>query len=391
MISRKQYARLIVTFALLGTAASVRLQGTEGVNLIGLGPVQKSLAGAGVADPKGSCSVLSNPAGLTGLDRQLSLSTHLFMPSRTLDSNVNPAPESSDDTVFFIPTFSAKLGEWAGIHWGFGVFGSSGMGTDYEDSRIHYYGGDSRAEYGVAKLVLAGAVDLGNGWSVGAGPVIVLSRMRTDMLDATMTPGSDEWDYAWGLGYSLGILKRWERWSIGASFLSEQYQEKWDKYRSLMSQRLSLPEQVQVGVAYQVTDAVEVMFDYRFVHWSGVPQWGDEPDEGGFGWDDQHCFKLGVEWKVDPKLTLRTGVSYGKSPIDSSAVFANGLFPAITETHAAIGFTYHVSERIDLHGTYTHAFHNAITDDGSQMGGWGTGTRISMHQNAVSAGMTWHF
>jgi long-chain fatty acid transport protein len=331
---------------------------------------------------------------MTQLDRQLDWSMHLFLPDRSLESSVKLGPGSSktdDDSFFFIPTFSTSLGEWQGLSWGFGVFGSSGMGTDYDTPRIPYFGGDSRADYGVAKMIVAGAKDLGNGWSIGAGPVFVLSRMRTNMIDNTYTPGCDDWDYAMGIGYSVGVLKKWDRWSLGASYLSEQYHQKWDKYRSLMGQRLSLPEQVQLGVACQVTEAVEIMLDYRFIHWSGIPQWGDEPNQGGFGWDDQHCFKLGVEWVVSPKLSLRSGVSYGKSPIDSSAVFANGLFPAIIETHATAGLTYRFSEKIDLHASYTHAFHNRETDDGSQMGGMGEGTEISMHQNAVTAGLTYHF
>jgi len=393
MAFRFMCIRSVASLALFLAAMGGGVHATEGVNLIGMGPIQKSLGGAGVASVKNSSWVLLNPASLTELDRQFSSSMHLLMPTRSLDSS--PAfgsltDKSTDDSVYLIPTFSAKLGEWLGVHWGVGFFGSSGMGTDYDNARIPYFGGDSSAQYGVGKLVLAGAVDLGDGWSVGAGPVVVLSRIRTDMFNG-VAPSADDWDYAWGIGYSVGVLKRWDRLSIGLSYLSEQRQEVWDKYTDLMHKPLSLPEQVQVGISYAVTESLEVMLDYRFVHWSGVPQWGDEPNAGGFGWDDQHCVKLGVEWEANEDLTLRAGVSYGKSPIDSSAVFANGLFPAIMETHVALGFTYRWSEKLDLHATYVHAFYNSLTDDGSQMGGMGKGTSFSMYQNGVSAGMTYHF
>lgn len=360
--------------------------------MIGVGPIQKSLAGAGVASPQDSSWILLNPASLTQLERQADVSVCVFAPNRSLDSSANPpAGRTSDDSMFFVPTVSAKLGVWNGLHLGLGLFGSSGMGTDYDDPRILGPGGDSRAEYAVAKLVLAGAVDLGDGWSIGAGPVLVLSRMRTDMLDGTMTPSSDEWDYAFGVGYTVGIMKRWDRLSLGASYLSEQYQEKWDEYRSLMPQRLNLPEQVQVGLAYALTESVEVMLDYRFIHWSGVPQWGDEPNDGGFGWHDQHCFKLGVQWVVNPEFTLRAGLSHADSPIRSNAVFANGLFPAVPETHVSLGFTYRLTEKMDLSMTYTHAFYKSVTDDGSQLGGWGTGTTIGMYQNSLTTGLAYRF
>lgn len=389
MVLRHRQQQWVLAWLLL-LAGLVVVQATEGVNTIGQGAVQKSLAGAGVASPQDSSWVLLNPAVLPRIGCQADVSLSVFAPDRSLDSSQNSAGRSDDDSIFFIPTASAKLCAWNDIHLGIGLFGSSGMGTKYDNARIPWFGGDSQAEYAVAKLIIAGAVDLGDGWSIGAGPVLVVSRMRTDMFNG-VGPSSNKWDYAFGGGLSIGVVKRWERLSIGASYLTEQYQEKWDEYRDLMPNRLDLPEQVQIGVAYAITDSVEVMLDYRFIHWSAVPQWGDEPDEGGFGWHDQHCFKAGVQWRVNEDFTLRAGVSHADSPIRSDAVFANGLFPAITETHVACGFSYRLNEKMDLNMSYTHAFHNSLTDDGSQLDGRGEGTKITMHQNSVTAGLTYRF
>ena len=392
-VSRRRFGWRVLLAGLVGLLA-VPLGATEGVNMIGSGPVQESLAGAGAAHPVDSTWVLLNPAALTVLPRQLSLSYEVFAPDRSLDSSQapagNPAGRTSDHASFYIPALSASLGEWQGIHWGLGLFGTSGMGVDYSQARIPGMGGDTRSEYSVAKLFLAGAVDLGDGWSVGAGPVLVMSRMRTDMVHSTGV-SSDAWDTSLGAGLSLGVYKTWDRWRFGVAYLTEQFQQEWDEYESLMRDPLNLPPQLQVGVAYDVTERVTLLLDYRLVHWEAVPQWSDDPNDGGFGWSDQHIVKIGVEWRATDRLTWRGGLSHGNSPIDESAVFANGLFPAIMETHAALGVSYQVSACLDLHATVTHAFHESLTDDGSQLGGMGRGTSISMHQSTVNLGLGWRF
>jgi long-chain fatty acid transport protein len=52
----------IAVAALLATAT---VWATDGINLIGVGPVQQGTAGAGVASAKDSTWLILNPAGLT--------------------------------------------------------------------------------------------------------------------------------------------------------------------------------------------------------------------------------------------------------------------------------------------------------------------------------------
>ena len=72
----------VITFA-----AAAQLFATEGINLIGVGPVQQGTAGAGVASAKDSTWLILNPAGLTDVDMGVDASLQLFAPVRTINSD----------------------------------------------------------------------------------------------------------------------------------------------------------------------------------------------------------------------------------------------------------------------------------------------------------------
>ncbi len=265
-----------------------------------------------------------------------------------------------------------------GVDYDYGRVGADTNGDfipDTPQDRV-----DQLAELSVAKLTLTYARELGNGWSVGAGPVFVLSRLRTDMLNPQFVPQSGDWDTAFGAGVIAGVNKKVnERLSIGASYLSEQYMTEFDEYSDLLDGSLNLPQQLTVGLAYSIRTNVEVALDYRWLGWSQLDTLGDQ-----FGWDDQNIVKAGLTWDVNDRLTLRGGVSHGNSPIgDGSATFANALFPAIMETHLSTGLSYQFDAfRLDL--AYTHALDTSRFDSA-------TGTSISMYQNSLTIGAGWEF
>jgi len=381
---------IIAGILLLTTTATFA---TEGINLIGLGPVQKGTAGAGVAAAKDSTWLLLNPAGLTKIPRSVDASFEIFAPERDIRSSTNPgAGTQHDDNIFFVPSLSASLGccGSTNAYLGIGLFGTSGMGVWYDEPRIAAIAGrDRHSELQVAKIILAFAYDLGNGWSVGAGPVLAISRMRTDMFNGT-APGSDDWDTAYGGGAVFGVQKSWNRCSIGASYLTEQWMSEFDEYSVLMPDSLNLPPQFQIGFAVDALTNLEVAVDYRFIHWERVGMWSSTPP-GGFGWEDQHIGKIGITWKATGRLTLRSGLSHGNSPINDEDVFANALFPAIVKTHLAGGFSYAITEKLDLHATFMHAFKQKFTDDGSTMGGIGTGTSIHLAEDTLTLGLGYQF
>ena len=315
----------LITTAVIMAAATTQLFATEGVNLIGIGPVQQGTAGAGVASAKDSTWLILNPAGLVDLEPSVDSSLQIFAPVRTINSTLSGgAGELEDDSMFVIPTISTAFGCCHGENGfvGLGLYGTSGMGVDYGFGRV---GGDSNSdgmpdmaqdmvdqmtELSVAKMTATYALRFGDsGFSVGAGPVIVLARFRTDMLDPTFTPSSGSWDTAYGFGGIFGVNQRLGRLSLGASYMTEQNLTDFDEYDNLFIDSLNLPQQLTVGAAYNVLDNVEVALDYRWIGWGELTTMGDQ-----FGWDNQNVVKAGITWVATDALTLRCGVSVWQIP-----------------------------------------------------------------------------
>lgn len=405
---RKLLGLILATQVLAGSVAFA----TDGHQMIGVGALQKGTAGAGVASAKDATWVLLNPAAIDGLDRRVDVSLEVFAPDRSITpdgpglSNLGGAPlanagvgSASDDSVFLTPATGVII-PLDNATLGFGLYGVNGMGVDYAIPRTSIPGAsgqlfDRRTEYAVAKFAAAVAYPVGDGLVLGASIIGDIARFRADLLTASFaqTLGGWDWDTAYGVGFQLGVLKRFERLSVGASYISRQWMEEFDKYGDLFKGSLDIPQIVQAGLAYRLREDLEFVADYKFIDWDSVHQLGDAPANGGFGWEDQHVIKFGVEWTTTERCSLRGGFSTSESPIDEDAVFANALFPAIVEDHLTFGSSYRLTDRDDLHLAYMHAFENTLRESG---GGdffsvAGTGTEISLAENSYTLQYTRRF
>jgi long-chain fatty acid transport protein len=361
--------RLVATAVALA-AITTQVHATEGINLIGIGPVQQGTAGAGVASAKDSTWLILNPAGLTDVEMGVDASLQYFAPVRTVAIGTG---KQEDDSAFVIPSLSGSFGCCHGENGfiGLGLYGTSGMGVDYNPG---IPGMGSMTEISIAKMTATYAYKAGDsGFSVGAGPIFVLSRLRTDMMGS-----SGEWDTAYGAGAIVGVNQNLGPITIGGSYMSEQFMSDFDDYKALMPESFNLPQQLTVGAAWNMLENLELALDYRWVGWKELDTLGDQ-----WGWDNQNIVKAGVTWGVSDALTLRGGISYGESPIDEDTAAPNALFPAIMETHLACGASY-AWEKWAAHLAYIHALENEITATGG-------GPTISMYQNSLTAGVTYKF
>ncbi len=400
---RRRVLLPVVAVALMITAIQTAWA-TDGHQLIGIGALQEANGGAGVASPKDSTWVLLNPAGIVDLDRRFDFSFEYFRPYRYIEPHGLILPNSAagrmqDDGAFPIPAMGLIFPHGQGA-FGVGLFAVNGMGVDYRNSRtiiprIFGQNFDRRTQYGVMKLSLAYAYKFDNGWALGVSANLDYERFKTDMLTLGFweTSGKNNWDDGFGGGLTVGVYKNWDRWSLGAAYTTPQWVQTFDKYKDLLPDPLDLPQTVQAGVSFKATPDVELLLDYKFINWTGVNQIARAPIQGGFGWKDQHVVKAGVNWTVNPKWTLRSGVSYGNSPITDKAVFANALFPAITELSATAGVSYAITENSDIHFTYEHAFGNTLTDSGKGdlFSLVGKGTKIHLDENCFTVQYSYKF
>lgn len=403
MLALKLIYRPIVLLGLFFSTMPLAF-GADGNELIGVGAIQQGTVGAGIAYPQDSTWALLNPAGMVELGKQLDLSLefldiHRGYRPRGFPLIVNTAAvKLTDGSGVWIPSFGMvwPLNDRSAL--GFGNFGVQGNTADFSEPRVTLAiptNGDRRSQLEIARIPLSYGYEFDNGWAVGGSILGVASRFRTDNLTLQLRPteGDNEWDYAFGIGVQFAVYKRWEHIAFGATWRSRQAMQQYDKYEDLFKWNLDLPQTVQAGVAWHVTEKLHVLADYKWQDWSALKQFSETTIRGGLGWEDQHIFKFGVVYDLNDRWILRAGYSHGNSPIPDDSVFANATTPALAEDHASIGFTYRLTERSELSFAWEHSFPEERTDSGrgDLFSILGRGTRASFQEDGTVVQYTFKF
>ena len=237
--------------------------------------------------------------------------------------------------------------------------------------------------------------------SIGGSIVIAGQFFRAEGLEAfedlgfTSSSGNltgEGWDSSFGGGIRLGWLGKFyeDRFNVGINYSSRVYMSEFDKYKNAFAEQgdFDIPENFAIGFGFAVTPDVGLAFDIQRIFWSDVASIGNPgpsiyaPITGnlfdlcpgpnkdpcklggdlglGFGWQDQTVFKIGVDWRVNEKLSLRGGWNYGESPITGDQVLFNMLAPATPEHHLTLGGGYNFSKTIVLDMNLMIAFLNTI-------------------------------
>ena len=137
-----RFTRIAVVAALLASASSA--YATNGMRMIGFGPVQNSMGGVGVGATLDAASVLSNPAGMSELGGRVDFGATYFLPTVKYSAsgidaaapqpglvNQPGATFTSDKGASPIPAFGLIVpidSQWT---FGIGAYGVAGMGVDY--------------------------------------------------------------------------------------------------------------------------------------------------------------------------------------------------------------------------------------------------------------------
>jgi long-chain fatty acid transport protein len=173
---------------------------------------------------------------------------------------------------------------------------------------------------------------------------------------------------------------------------------KFDKYRGLFAEGgdFDIPENYNVGLAFQAMPNLTLALDYQRINYSGVSAIGNSSSNPaqlgssngpGFGWKDINVWKLGAAYKMDDKLTLRAGYNHTDNPIQSADAMFNILAPGVVQDHMTLGMSYAVSKTSDLTVSYMHAFKHSVSGpDGLPAGGTDT---ISMYQDSLGVAYSW--
>jgi long-chain fatty acid transport protein len=405
--------------AMIATSA----QATNGDNLMGIGPISRSMGGVGIAAPQDAISaVFANPAAMCFgpfcPSSEFNFAGTLFMPK--VDAKVTLGgttyQANSASSIYSIPAigFSVPITNNMPL-WRFGLaaYGVTGLGADYrntalDQSRFAGFGGNPliAGEYTnlqIMKFAPSIAFEPSNNFSLGMA-------FHIDYATLDMRSGSST---GYGFGVQLGaIYKPHDRISLGLTYVTPQtvtHSKVRDFDGNGVADDLDLqsPQQVGIGIAFDIipnTFLIEV--NGKWINWANAKGYND------FDWEDQYVFGLGAQYKVTPKLSLRAGYNYGKNPVKEHTNFS-GLdpkqvqgktmpmyyyetfraigFPAVVEHHLSFGIGYEFTNRLGIHLGYTHAFSNTIRERGTALNGQPVSIESTLSEDSIEFGLTWRF
>jgi len=399
--------KLTGMFAVTCLAVASPAFATNGMRMIGFGPVQGSMGGVGVGATLDACSLLSNPAGIADFGQRLDIGLSWFKPTvsygatgagpgavansgATIDSDRGGSP---------IPAIGWVRPLSDALSVGVGVFGVAGMGVDYQ---ANLYSSATLTSYLQGRLTPGVAYRLSDQLSIGVTANVMMAQMKYDVASA-MGQAKHDTATSYGIGATVGvkyapvkIVTLGAAYETRSSFQDFTFDVPGGKDKLAFDQ----PQTVTVGASVTPFEALLLAADVQWINWSdtmgkNLPRYTNDTAVTGakafnMGWSDQWVVKVGAQITPLKGLDLRAGYDYGKMPLDRDRAFENMAFPAVTEHHITAGAGYRVSEKLAVNVAAMVA--PEVELSGSNVAAQGIqaySTKMSQFQ--IDAGATYRF
>lgn len=393
-----------LTVAALAFGATAA-QATNGMRMIGFGPVQESMGGATVGAPLDSATAITNPAGLSGLTDQANFGATYFSPDvkgtmaglgpdQAIESNRPGSPVPAVGVV----SGSEKL------TFGLGMWGIAGMGVDNQVFLTDEGGNGVPAMTSYSQMRFTPAVSyaLNDMVSVGVTLNAMWGQMEYNMVGAGPHSGAS----AFGVGAVVGVLvKPLKGVTLGAAYESKSVFQDYVFHVEGGHDKLTFdqPQSATIGAGYRPIDGLLLAADVQWINWSdtqgdGKPAFSEATSPVAqmmpfdMDWSDQWVFKVGAQYDATKALSIRAGYNYGKAPLAKDRVIENALFPAIAEHHVTAGLSYAVGARtaVNLSGMYSpEATYRSAGQVMTAGGPMNASNEMKMSQWDVSMGLTY--
>lgn len=388
---------------------------TNGDNLIGVGPISRSMGGVGIAAPLDAISsTFSNPAAMCVgpfcPNSEFDFSATLFAPK--VDGKITIGDTSiksrADEKVYMVPAFGISTPINHKLRLGLSAYGVTGLGVDHRDTDLSGLLAADSTQLMILKFAPTIAFQYSEDLSVGAALHIVNSQL--DLNQGTSA--------GYGVGGQIGVLyKVSDTVTLGATYQSPIKADHQNVY-NLDEMTTGSPTQdsfalesshtLGLGIAYKQNSRFLLEFDVKWLNWSEAEGY-DVLD-----WDDQVVLAAGAQYKPTADLVLRVGYNYGENPIKGRSFDGDGIvkvqgkdvnaygfetlrvigFPAIVEHHITAGIGYDINSAVSLNFGYMHAFKETITSRGTlptPFGGSPVELESELSEDAVDFSLAWRF
>lgn len=394
-------------------------QATDGYFSHGWGMVANGMGGASIAVTGDAFGGANNPATIAWAGNQFALGVDLFSPHRKAERTGGAAygldgSAESDSDYFGIPELAYSTMLRPDLGFGVTVVGQGGMNTDYPGGQLPSPGacgpatgpgtgfnpspgpynllcGNGRLGVDLEQLVVAPTL----AWrfndrnSIGIAPLFAYQRFKADGLQAfsglSTAPGqvtNNGYTSSTGWGVRLGYFGQiTPQFAVGATWASKISMGDFDRYRGLFAEAggFDIPSNWGIGVAITPVPAWRIAIDYQRIDYNSIRSIGNRSDlilqcaggnasnclggsnGAGFGWQDIDVWKVGVEYHVDDRWTVRAGYNHSDNPIESRDVTFNILAPGVMREHLTAGATWKADAKNDITGAAMYAFDNSVT------------------------------
>lgn len=366
---RKLFA--IVLAGVMVLSAKV-VEASNGSQYAGYGAQAMGMGGASIANPTDSTAAVNNPAGMGAVGTRVDGS--LMATGGQLRSNVHGA-KNSDDVLVFLPGFGVNYQYRPDITLGLAVSGY-GAGVDYGKSIPAF--GTSKVKSTLAQMLIAptATYEFAPGHYFGLSVKLGYESLMLHGLENF--GATNDTDHALGIGVGVGYMGTIAPGlRLGVTYSSPVWFQKLDAHDDIIPDgRLNAPQQAGAGLAYDLGDWT-FAFDYVWINWASQKTFANSLTEGGaagasngpgFGWRDQNVFRFGVNYKVNERLQVRTGLSLANHQVPDREATLIAVAPCDQPKSAHLGLTYKLSDDLELTGAYMYDLRHITKGTGASEG-----------------------
>jgi long-chain fatty acid transport protein len=368
-----------LSLAAVSLAALVAAQGGAHAGAFAIREQSASAQGysfAGVASGSGNLSSMFwNPAVITmmpGWNTEASLS--LIVPRVEIDPTTGTFPlflplggsgDIGQDAIVPASYNSYQINDmlWVGLS----TTSPYGLVTDPRDNWAGQVYSRSSKIFSLNVNPVLG-IKINDWLSVAAGPSLQYFDIRLKRA-AAPTPGApsvilDGDDI--GFGFTAGVtLTPFAGTTIGIGYRSQIDHELEGTVTSPagripISSDLTTPDQLTIGISQVITPALTVHAGFEWTNWS-VLETPLVTGPGGvvvtdlpLNYKDGYFYSLGFDYKLNNQLTLRAGLAYEESPIDTE--IRSTRLPDNDRIWASVGASYQWNSKLSFDVAYTHIF-----------------------------------
>lgn len=361
------------------------------------GVFQTAMGETAVARSDNAMNSATNPASLAFGSNNWTIGVEALVPDRGATIG-NIDFDGNRDRVFIIPEFAYQktLNDTFAI--GLAVYGNGGANVFYDTAIFADPATSPNTGLDFSSLFIAPSTSIKINDNLAIGFSLNLVYQRLELTGGSgLSPLSTDpanfsdkgHDSATGAGLTIGLQgKLSPKVSAGMAYRAKTSMERFDKYSGAFAERskFDVPSMLTLGISVDATPKTSFAIDVSHIAYSDVKLLANpnnsaelfDPNTGlpvpalidangfgsasgaGFGWDDQTIVKLGLNHKLNDKITLLGGFNHRNTPINDDQTAFNILAPATGENRLTLGLDWTLAKDANVVVQYMHGFKNEI-------------------------------